>query len=113
MELNTYMNKAREYAIFPLDNSGLDYLASSIPEETGEFSGILAKAVRNGRGRDLTPEERERALGELSDLLWNVAVAAYVLGSSLDTVASKNLNKLEARRGAGKIEGNGETLGER
>ena len=113
MEMNTYMNEARKFALFPLDNSGLDYLASSIPEEVGEFSSILAKAVRNGRGRNLTPDERKRALSELSDCLWNVAVASYVLGSDLNSIASSNLNKLEERKRTKTLEGSGETVEER
>lgn len=113
MNLNEYMNKAREFAVFPLDNSGLDYLASSLPEEVGEFSGILAKAVRKGQGRNLTPEQRANALSELGDVLWNVSVAAYVLGSSLEAVGHYNLNKLEERKRTNTIEGSGETVEER
>jgi NTP pyrophosphatase (non-canonical NTP hydrolase) len=111
--MNEFMNAARQFAVFPLDNSGLDYLASALPEEVGEFSGILAKAVRKGQGRDLTQEQKNAALSELSDILWNVAVASYVLGSSLDAVAHHNINKLEERKRTNTIEGSGETIAER
>lgn len=113
MELNAYMNAARQFAVFPLDNSGLDYLASSIPEETGELSGVLAKAVRRGQGRNLTEEQRAQVLSEAGDLLWNISVLCYVLGSDLNSVAHKNINKLEERKRTGTIEGRGESVAER
>lgn len=113
LRMNEYMNAARQFAVFPLDNSGLDYLASSIPEEVGELSGILAKAVRRGQGRNLTQEQRHAALSEAGDILWNLSVLCYVLGSDLNSVAQHNINKLEERKRHGAIQGSGESVAER
>ena len=107
MELNTYGNEAARTAVFPID-TGFDYLLSSLPEEVGEFSSIFAKAARNGRARNLTTEERDRAKAELGDILWNVALIARQLDTTLESVAQYNLNKLESRRTRGRIEGNGD-----
>lgn len=108
-----YQNLAQQYALFPLDNSGWDYLLSSLPEELGEFSAIFAKNARKGRGRVLTEEQRKQALSELGDLCWNIALACKLLDSNLSAVMNNNINKLEERKRAGVIEGNGETIGER
>lgn len=107
MELNTYANEAARTAIFPID-TGWDYLLSSLPEEVGEFSSIFAKAARNGRGRQLSPEEKLRAKAELGDILWNVALIARQLDTTLEAVAARNLNKLAYRATRGRIEGNGD-----
>lgn len=107
MELNAYGNEAARTAIFPID-TGWDYLLSSIPEEVGEFSGVFSKAVRAGRGRNLTPDEKLRAKKELGDILWNVALAARQLETNLETIAQMNLNKLADRATRGRIEGSGD-----
>lgn len=113
MQANQYQNEAQQFAVFPLDNSGWDYILSALPEELGEFSSIFAKCARKGRGRSLTEEERQRAISELGDLCWGVALAAKLLGTTLDNVFSYNLNKLEERKRTNTIEGNGETVAER
>lgn len=107
MELNTYANEAARTAVFPID-TGFDYLLSSLPEEVGEFSSIFAKAARNGRGRQLNPDEKARAKAELGDILWNVALIARQLDTTLEAVAAGNLNKLADRASRGRIEGNGD-----
>ncbi|MHA7210816.1 MazG nucleotide pyrophosphohydrolase domain-containing protein [Arthrobacter sp. MDT1-65] len=107
MELNTYGNEAARTAVFPID-TGFDYLLSSLPEEVGEFSAIFAKAARNGRARNLSPEERDKAKAELGDILWNVALIARQLDTNLETIAQHNLNKLADRAARNRIEGNGD-----
>lgn len=79
----------------------------------GEYSSIWAKAARKGRGRNLTPEEREHAIKELGDITWMLAVSAKLLNTTLATVMSRNLNKLEERKRTNTIEGSGESVAER
>lgn len=110
---NNYQAQARQYAVFPLEDSGWDYLLSALPEEVGEFSSIFAKAARRGRGRALTQEERKHAVKELGDIQWMLALCAHLLSASLETVMSDNLNKLEERKRTNTIEGSGETIAER
>ena len=105
-----YTNQAQQFALFPLDNSGWDYVLSALPEELGEFSAIFAKNARKGKGRVLTEEQRKQALSELGDLCWNLALASKLLGSNLGAVMEYNINKLEERKRANVIEGSGETL---
>lgn len=105
-----YTNEAQQYALFPLDDSGWDYLLSSLPEELGEFSAIFAKNARKGNGRVLSEEQRKQALSELGDLCWSIALASKLLGSNLGAVLNNNINKLEERRRHNVLEGNGESV---
>lgn len=109
MEANEYQKQAQQYAVFPLDDSGWDYILSALPEELGEFSSIFAKAARKGHGRSLSPEELKLAKAELGDLCWGIALAAKLLGTDLNTIMNNNLNKLEGRKARGVIEGSGDT----
>lgn len=113
MNANDYQQQAQKYAVFPLEDSGWDYLLSALPEEIGEFSSIFAKAARQGRGRGLTDQERAHAIKELGDIQWMLALSAKLLSASLGTVMSDNLNKLEERKRNNVIQGSGETVGER
>ena len=108
MQLDQYQSQAMQYAVFPLDSSGWDYILSAIPEEVGEFSSIFAKCARNGRGRRLTAEERTLAIKELGDIIWGAALAARLLETTLENVAQQNLTKLESRARRGQIEGQGD-----
>lgn len=109
----TYTNEAQQYALFPLDNSGWDYLLSALPEELGEFSAIFAKNARKGNGRVLSEVQRKQALSELGDICWNLSLASKLLGSDLGAVMNNNINKLEERRRHNVIEGNGEEINDR
>lgn len=113
MLANDYQQQAQTYAVFPLDDSGWDYILSALPEELGEFSSLWAKAARKGRGRNLDAAERKQAVSELGDLLWGIALAAKLLDVSLAQVMSGNINKLEERKRTKTIEGIGESVAER
>ena len=99
--------------MFPLDDSGWDYLLSALSEENGELQSIFAKNARKGHGRTLTAEQREHAIKELGDIQWMLALCAKLLGVSLAQVMAGNINKLEERKRHNVIEGSGETVGER
>lgn len=113
MNPNEYQRQAQQYALFPLDDSGWDYLLSAIPEEVGEFSSIFAKAARKGRGRNLTAEEKANASSEIGDILWDLGMACKLLDTTLGAVMAHNLNKLEERKRNNVIEGSGESIQER
>lgn len=108
MNLNEFQAEAMTTAVFPLDDSGWDYILSALPEELGEFSAIFAKAARKGQGRKLNAEQHKAAKHELGDLLWGLALAARLLDTTLDDIAKINLAKLEKRAREGKIEGHGD-----
>lgn len=69
-----YQNLAQQYALFPLDNSGWDYILSALSEEFGE----LCEAYLTGT--------EEHKLSECGDLCWNMALACKLLDTNLDQV---------------------------
>lgn len=99
--------------MFPLDDSGWDYLLSALSEENGELQSIFAKNARKGHGRTLTAEQREHAIKELGDIQWMLALCAKLLDVSLAQVMAGNINKLEERKRTNTIEGSGESVAER
>jgi NTP pyrophosphatase (non-canonical NTP hydrolase) len=56
----------------------------------------------------LTPERRELLIKEVGDVLWYLAAAARELGISLGEIAQGNIDKLAARKAAGKLGGSGD-----
>lgn len=66
--------------------------ALGLSGEAGEFNDILKKHYFQGH-----PLDRDHLAKELGDIMWYVAIAADAIGYDLDTIASMNVRKLEAR----------------
>lgn len=60
--------------------------------EAGEFADLLKKHYYQGHNLDA-----DHLAKELGDILWYVAISADAIGYDLDTVASMNVRKLQAR----------------
>ena len=69
-----------------------EVMALGLCGESGEFADLVKKDLAQGHPLDVN-----KALRELGDVLWYVAGAACVLGSSLEQVARLNIDKLRAR----------------
>jgi NTP pyrophosphatase (non-canonical NTP hydrolase) len=69
--------------------------------------GLLRNSIARSFRPELTLERKEKILKELGDTLWYAAQVATEIGVSLGDVAQANLDKLAARRAAGKISGEG------
>lgn len=82
----------------------LVYPAMGLAGEAGEYLDKIKKTVRDGED---TVERLELAK-ELGDVLWYLAVSAKALGFNLSDIADINMAKLNARREAGKIQGQGD-----
>ena len=81
------------------------YFATEAGEELGEVFGKLKRVMR----RDATLEEVRNDLAlEIGDCLWCLTRLADVLGFGLEEVILKNVEKLEARREAGVLQGTGD-----
>lgn len=63
--------------------------------EAGELIDIVKK-IRY-QGHELTAEVREKLILETGDLLWYVSLIADALGTSLERVAERNIQKLAQR----------------
>jgi len=105
MTLNEYQIEAEKGAFYEKDD--VPYLALGITGEAGEIADHVKKMLRDDNG--IMTEERETALlSELGDVLWYVARMAGRLGVSLDSVAHKNLRKIEDRIHRGVQGGSGD-----
>ena len=60
--------------------------------EAGEAIDLVKKHLAQGHELD-----RERLIGELGDIAWYLAEVATVLEVDLETVLSRNIEKLKAR----------------
>lgn len=109
-----YQKKAQETAMYP-EEIAIDYLATGLAGEVGEFTSIVAKQLRKGnysRGPWKAVNKQAYPLKdvehELGDILWFVAQLATVFELDLAQVANTNLAKLKSRKKRGVIEGSGD-----
>jgi len=107
MDFNYYQNRARETAIYPNMGSEFTYPALGLVGEAGEIANKLKKVIRDKSGV-LSEEVRESVSDELGDVLWYVAQLATEMGTDLDTIAQKNIDKLSSRKERGVIAGSGD-----
>lgn len=75
--------------------------------ESGEVAEKFKKIIRDKQGI-ISGEDKQELIKELGDILWYVNAVASLLGSSLDEVASKNLEKVLSRKQRGAITGSGD-----
>jgi len=94
MQMNEYMNKALRTAnLAKIGESGaLLNAALGLNGEAGEIADILKKSTFQGHTLDEDALEKE-----VGDVLWYCALAAWALGTTLDDIANKNIQKLLLR----------------
>ncbi len=66
--------------------------AAGLAEEAGEALSVVRKHLYQGRELD-----RDRLQAELGDALWCLAMTAKAAGLSLESIATANIAKLQAR----------------
>lgn len=69
--------------------------AIGLSGEVGEFNDIIKKVVF--MGKPVTPELQAKLESELSDVCWYLGAACLAIGTDLNTVIAKNMEKLKAR----------------
>lgn len=123
MELNEYQKQAMTTCMTSCAN--LPYMLFNLQGEVGELSSKIAKAIRKGKiwftdddidrnqlkaltTVDEQVEFEDAVIGELGDVLWQLAGVCDVLGFKLEDVAQHNLRKLASRKQRGVIDGNGD-----
>lgn len=104
MTLYEYQMQALKTAVYPKKYS-VSYPALGLAEEAGEVAGKIAKMMR-----DEIPmqKQKEKIEAEMGDVLWMLAALAYDCGLSLQVIAEKNVEKLQARQKAGTLHGEGD-----
>jgi len=110
MDFNDYQDATEATAIYPGAGEGtlaaLAYVGLGLGE-AGEIQGKLKKVIRDDAG-EVTEDRRAAIIEELGDLLWYVARTAAELNTSLNYVASVNLEKLGDRKERGVLQGSGD-----
>lgn len=105
MKLDEYQARAREFALYHNHDSEdiALYPFLALSEETGEVNGKLAKSLRGDKEL-----ENYDVAKELGDVLWNLSECARQVGWRLSDIAELNIIKLEVRKEANKIKGDGD-----
>lgn len=106
MDINEYQHKARETALYPIDQ-GLVYCALGLTGEAGEVADKVKKIIRD-KGGVISADDRMSLAKELGDVLWYLANLSFELNLALDFVALKNVEKLASRKDRGVISGEGD-----
>ncbi len=75
--------------------------------ESGEVAEKFKKLIRDKYG-EISGEDKAEILKELGDILWYVNSVSSLLGSSLEEVAAKNLDKVLSRKARGVTQGSGD-----
>ena len=75
--------------------------------ESGEVAEKFKKIIRDKDGV-ISDEDKQEIVKELGDILWYVNAVADLLGSSLNEVATKNLDKVLSRKARNQTRGNGD-----
>lgn len=108
-----YQRRAHETAVYPgadpanTSAPALCYLGLKLAGESGEVAEKLGKLYRDHQGK-FPPAFRAELAKELGDVLWYVSELAYVLGVSLEDVASGNVKKLADRQARNALKGDGD-----
>lgn len=106
MELTAYQNEAMRTAIYPPEN-GLQYAVLGLCSEAGEVAGKVKKVIRDQDG-NFSAEAKAEIASEAQDCLWYLAAIARELGTTLESMAQANLNKLASRQTRGVLQGSGD-----
>lgn len=123
LSLNEYQKRALSTCT-PSSNN-FAYMALNLVGEVGELASKVAKAIRKeqiaieGGNLKINPamkgeeavvwfnEFSEAIKLEAGDIIWQFSGLCHVLGMDLQSVAEANLAKLDARKSAGTIVGDG------
>lgn len=114
MELQEYQDRAMTTCM-PSSNN-FSYMFLNLVGEVGEFASKVAKAIRKEQNRieyndlgvsTINDEELQKEAG---DILWQLSGLCTVMGWNLEDIAQQNLDKLQARKAVGTIDGNGDGI---
>ena len=120
MKLNEYQEKAMATCMPSSEN--YSYMMLNLMGEVGELASKVGKAIRKGNAEihnnHLTMFGDEDALNaqeyelkkEAGDVLWQLSGLCSIFGWELEEVAQLNLDKLQARKEVGTIDGNGDGI---
>ena len=106
MNMQDYQTQASKTAIYP-DCEIVVYPALGLVSEAGEVAGKVKKVLRDNNG-SFDPVQREKIAEEVGDVLWYIAALCTDLDIGMETIAQRNLDKLNSRMARGVISGSGD-----
>lgn len=106
MNMEDYQTQASKTAIYP-DCEIVVYPALGLVSEAGEVAGKVKKVLRDNNG-SFDPVQREKIAEEIGDVLWYIAALCTDLDIGMETIAQRNLDKLNSRMARGVIAGSGD-----
>ncbi len=90
---NDYQAMCLRTATVPMDEKTMQMTWSlALAGEVGELANRTKKVFLHGH-----PYDQDAVIEELGDILWYLAVYAHDIGVDLQTVAERNIAKLEKR----------------
>lgn len=121
MDLDIYQERAMTTCMESSRNPM--YMLLMLGEEVGELQGKFSKNIRKGnieisenRLTNLTKNEEfviefeDLVKKEIGDIMWGCAGLCSVMGWKLNEIGQMNLDKLQARKAIGTIDGNGDGI---
>lgn len=106
MDFANYQWRTGHTAIYPKDKA-LEYLSLGLVSEAGEVAGKVKKIIRD-HDSVMTNEMNENLQAEIGDVMWYIAQLCTALGTSMGTVARKNVDKLAKRQQSNTLSGDGD-----
>ena len=106
MLFREYQSRTEATAIYD-DDIAVLYTALGLCSEAGEVAGKIKKVLRDNNGI-FTPLHLQEISSEIGDVLWYAARLAASMNLDLETIAVKNLEKLETRKNNGTLSGSGD-----
>lgn len=111
MKIEDYSTQAISTLLGDHDTTDMDPTLISqvfgLVGESGEVAEKFKKLIRDKKGA-ISEEDKQEILKELGDILWYINSVATLLGSSLEKVAQKNLDKVLSRKDRGVTNGSGD-----
>lgn len=107
MNFQEYAKQAGASASYPNTGTldGMNYCILGLTGEAGEIANKFKKIIRGDKTLETT---REDLIDEAGDVLWYLSRLAEHLGTTLEEVGRRNVQKLDSRRERGVIKGSGD-----
>lgn len=106
MQFEDYQRQASKTAIYN-DADVIIYPALGLLSEAGEVAGKIKKVLRDNNGH-FDPVKRHAIADEVGDVLWYISALCTDLGIGMETIAQRNLDKLNSRLERGVLGGSGD-----
>ena len=109
MPFNYYQESTSKTAIYPkkTEMEAITYCTLGLASEAAEICGKLKKVMRDDNSV-LTEDRKKAIVDEIGDVLWYVSELCTNLGVTMETVAQRNLSKLQKRKDSGTLKGDGD-----